>query len=132
MTSTIAPTTTPSPIVLVIETDALVRVTVSAYLRHCGFKVIEAVNTEEALTVLKTDVQVTVVFSDMGQAGDGFNLARWIRRERPNIKIILSSGLKRSAEEAGKLCEEGPHLKQPYDHVLLERRLRQLIATRRD
>jgi hypothetical protein len=73
---------------------------------------------------------VAVVFSDMGIAGDGFGVAQWVRRERPNVKIVLSSGLKRSAEEAGKLCQEGPQQKEPYDHAILEREIRELLAGR--
>src|SRR5258708_40228619 len=117
-----------SPTVLVIEKDVLIRMSVSAYLRDCGFKVIEATGADEAMTVLQTDARIAVVFSDVGIAGDGFGLAQWVRRERPDTKIILTSGLKRSTEEAGKLCEEGPHHEEPYDHALLERRIRQLLA----
>ena len=119
-----------SAIVLVIEPDVLIRARVSAYLRQCGFKVIEASDAVEAFAVLRTEVKVAVVFSDMGIAGDGFGLAQWVRRERPNVKIVLSSGLRRSAEEAGKLCQEGPHLQEPYDHAILEREIRELLAGR--
>lgn len=119
-----------SAIVLVIERDVLIRASVSAYLRHCGFKVIEASDADEAFAVLRTELKVAVVFSDIGIAGDGFGLAQWVRRERPNVKIVLSSGLKRSTEEAGKLCQEGPHLKEPYDPAMLEREIRELLAGR--
>jgi DNA-binding NtrC family response regulator len=116
--------------VLVIEQDVLIRASVSAYLRHCGFKVIEAGDAEEAFTVLQSGAKVAVVFSDVGLAGNGFGLAQWVRRERPEVKVVLSSGLKRAAEEAGKLCREGPHLKEPYDHARLEREIRELLAGR--
>ena len=116
--------------VLVIEQDVLIRASVSAYLRHCGFKVIEASDVDEAFAVLQSEAKVAVVFSDVGIAGDGFGLAQWVRRERPNVKIVLSSGLRRSTEEAGKLCQEGPHRKEPYDHAILEREIRELLAGR--
>ena len=119
-----------SATVLVIEQDVLIRASVSGYLRHCGFKVIEAGDAEEAFAVLHSDAKLAVVFSDVGLAGDGFGLAQWVRRERPDVKVVLSSGLKRSAEEAGKLCREGPHLKEPYDHAILEREIRELLAGR--
>jgi CheY-like chemotaxis protein len=38
---------------------------VSAYLRDCGFKVIEASDADEAFAVLQTDVKLAVVFSDV-------------------------------------------------------------------
>ena len=117
------------PIVLVIEQDVLIRMSIAAYLRECGFNVIEASGDDEAMSVLQTDTRVSVVFSDVADGGGGFGLAQWVRRERPDIKIVLTSGLKRAAQEAGKLCAEGPHQALPYDHAQLERRIRQLIAS---
>jgi CheY-like chemotaxis protein len=119
----------PPPIVLVIEPDVLIRMSIAAYLRECGFRVIEAGNDLEAMSVLETDTAVSVVFSDVGDEGSGFGLAQWLRRERPDIRTVLTSGLKRTAREAGKLCAEGPHDALPYDHALLEQRIRQLIAS---
>ena len=52
---------------------------------------------------------------------DGFGLAQWVRRERPWLKVILTSGAARTAKEAGDLCEQGPVLAKPYDHAELER-----------
>jgi len=120
----------PPPVVLVIEPDVLIRMSVSAYLRDCGYKVLETTGADEAMSILTTDATISVVFTDVGIAGGGFALAQWLRRERPDTRILLNSGLKRSAEQAGKLCEEGPHHAMPYDHALLERRIRQLLAAR--
>lgn len=117
------------PIVLVIEQDVLIRMCIAAYLRECGFSVIEASGDDEAMSVLQTDTRVSVLFSDVGDSGGGFSLAQWVRRERPDTRIVLTSGLKRAAREAGKLCAEGPHEELPYDHALLEQRIRQLIAS---
>ena len=59
---------------------------------------------------------------------DGFGLAQWLRRERPGLKVILTSGAARTAKEAGDLCEHGPMLAKPYDHAELERHIRTLLA----
>src|SRR5260370_39707744 len=67
--ATMSPADTPSksgdppPIVLVIEKDVLIRMSVSAYLRDCGFKVLEATGADEAMSILKTDAKISVVFS---------------------------------------------------------------------
>lgn len=118
------------PTVLVVESDVLIRMAVSAYLRECGFKVIEATGGEEATRILQTGTPIDVVFSDVGTPGqaDGFGLAQWIRRERPETKVILTSGVKRSAQDAGELCEHGPILAKPYEHGDLERRIRLMLA----
>ena len=86
---------------------------------------------DEAITVLEADVPVDIAFSDIAMPAsmDGFGLAQWIRRERPGIKVILTSGVARSAKAAGELCEHGPMLAKPYEHADLERRIRALLAS---
>ena len=80
---------------------------------------------------MTSDVVVNVAFSDITMPGnlDGFGLAQWIRRERPEVKVVLSSGVARSAKTAGELCEAGPMLAKPYAHADLERRIRALLAS---
>ncbi len=124
------PAPEPPPTILVVEDDVLVRILVAAYLRECGFDVIEANSADEAIRVLQAGVRVDIVFSDIQMPGsmDGFGLAQWVRRERPGLKIILTSGAARTAKAAGDLCETGPILAKPYDHAELESRIRALLA----
>lgn len=108
----------PIETVLVVENDVLVRLAIASYLRDCGYRVIEASSTEEATAVLtNTDIAVDIVFSavEIGGALDGFALSRWIRTTRPGLDVILAGTIEKAAEEAGDLCEEGPHLKKPYE-----------------
>jgi DNA-binding response OmpR family regulator len=119
-----------APVVLIVENEVLVRMAVAAYLRECGFRVVEARTAAEALRVFESDITIDVLFCGVDIPGDmdGFSLAKRIRLERPQTKIILTSGARRSAEEAGTLCEQGPHLAKPYDHRDLERRIRRLLG----
>jgi CheY-like chemotaxis protein len=118
------------PTILVVEDEVLIRMSVADYLRGCGYRVVEAGNGDEALAILATDTPVDILFTDVQMPGsvDGFGLARWIRRERRNVKVILTSGVARASEAAADLCEEGPMLAKPYDHSELERRIRLLLA----
>jgi CheY-like chemotaxis protein len=121
----------PPPTVLIVVDEVLVRMAVSNYLRECGYNVVETGDAQEAIEVMTSDVAVDIAFSDIAMPGklDGFGLAQWIRRERPDIKVVLSSGVARSAKAAGELCEHGPALAKPYDHADLERRIRALLAS---
>ena len=121
------PVPAPPPTILVVEDDVLVRNLAAAYLRDGGFAVIEANSADEAIRVLQADVKVDIVFSDVNMPGsmDGVGLAQWVRRERPWLKVILTSGAARTAKEAGDHC---PILAKPYDHGELERRIRSLLA----
>lgn len=120
---------TESPTVLVVEDELLVREVIADYLQDCGFRVVEAGNADDAIKMLRTEVRIDVVFSDVQMPGslDGFDLARWIRREQPNVKIILTSGLARAAA-ASELCADGLLMAKPYRHGEVERRIRSLLA----
>ena len=61
--------------------DALVGMPVSEYLRHCGYRVLEAANSDEALLLSHNpDTQVDVVMIDVGDSGamSGFKLTQWV------------------------------------------------------
>jgi len=117
--------------VLVVEDEVLIRLVIADYLRECGYRVHEAANADEAVAVLESpDVTVDVVFSDVIMPGsmDGFGLARWIRANRPKVEVVLTSGIDRSAEIAGALCEAGPLLEKPYEPRRVVDRIKQLLA----
>ncbi|HVL72467.1 MAG TPA: response regulator [Beijerinckiaceae bacterium] len=129
-TSTVAPGKPPS--VLVVEDEVLVRLVIAEYLRLCGYRVLEAANADEAVLVLKhPDFGIGVVFTDVDMPGsmDGFGLARWVRRHRPGLAVVLAGTLARAAEAAGELCQEGPAMAKPYEPQAVADRIRRLLAT---
>ncbi len=117
--------------ILVVEDEVLIRLVIAEYLRECGYKVHEAAHADEAIVVLQApDVSIDVVFSDVMMPGnmDGFGLARWVRTNHPKVQVILTSGIDRSAEIAGMLCEAGPLLEKPYEPHGVVDRIKQLLA----
>ena len=124
------PVPAPPPTVLVVEDEILVRTVIAAYLRDGGFDVVEAGNADEAVRVLAAGIRVDIVFSDVNMPGslDGFGLAQWLRRERPGLEIILTSGAAQGARDASDLCAHAPILARPYDHATLARQLRARLS----
>ena len=117
--------------ILVVEDEVLTRLVIAEYLRECGYKVHEAASADEAVAVLEApEVSVDIVFSDVLMPGsmDGFGLAKWIRARRPEIAVILTSSVDRSADIAGMLCEAGPLLEKPYEPHGVVDRIKQLMA----
>jgi DNA-binding response OmpR family regulator len=115
---------------VLVEVSALMRMAVAAYLRECGYQVIETAGAAEARRLLQsgTIADVALIDIDANREIDGFELAQWLRLQRPDVKVLLSSGVQRTARTAGDLCEQGPHLAQPYDHRDLEAQIRRLLA----
>lgn len=117
--------------VLVVEDDVLIRWVTADHLRECGFRVIEAGSGDEAIDVLqKTALTIDVVFSDVQMPGavNGFALALWVRRQRPTIKVVLTSGVEKATDAAQALCSEVPVLSKPYSPSELEHRIGRLLA----
>jgi CheY-like chemotaxis protein len=125
--------TDPNTTILIVEDEVLIRMELADYLRECGYHVIETSNADEAIAVLHSGRQVAVALSDIQMPGsmDGFGLARWVRANRPNTKVILTSGVSRSAELAGDLCEDGPIESKPYHPQRLVERIRRTLAQAR-
>jgi len=120
-----------SKTVIVVDSQIIVRMTLSEYLRSCGYRVIEAASGEEALTVLKdADLPIDVTLTEVELRGeiDGFQLAAWIRNRRPTIAVILAGTPKRAAKAAGDLCEDGPMMTKPYDPQLVLDRIKRLLS----
>jgi len=108
--------------------------TLSEYLRTCGYRVIEAASGEEALTVLEDfDLSVDVALTEVALRGrlDGFQLAAWIRERRPQTAVILAGTPMRAAKAAGDLCEDGPLMSKPYDPQLVVDRIKRLLSVRK-
>jgi len=79
--------------VLIVDDEVLVRAMVADPLRDDGFRVVEAINADEALAILRSATRVDLVLTDMRMPGtmDGAGLVRLIRTEFPSIKVILMS-----------------------------------------
>jgi DNA-binding response OmpR family regulator len=118
--------------VLVVEDEVLLRLSIAAYLRDCGYRVIEAADADEAVLVLKQpDVDIDVLFTDIEMPGamDGFGLAQWTRANRPGLDVILAGTAPRAVNAAANLCEDGP-MPKPYESHLVLDRIRRLLAAR--
>ena len=124
---------TNKPLILVVEHDLLIRQPLAEYLRECGYAVIEAIHTDEAVEVLSAgSIPVELVLADVASPGkvDGFGLAHWVRSEGHPAKVILAGTVQKAAATAEELCEHGPLLSKPYDHALLLDRIKRELAAR--
>ena len=119
--------------ILVVDGDVLVRHVISDYLRTCGYVVVEAASTDEAMTLLdESDVTIEAVLCDADAPGDqsAFQFRAWAVRRTPATQIILAGSVAAAADKAAELCEEGPQLRRPYDPQGVVEYIRRLISTR--
>ena len=108
--------------VLLVEDEPLVRIGLAEFLRENGYRVFEANDAPEALSILTSGPVIDLVVADVGLPGemDGFALGRRIKAEWPEIPFIATSGAVQSTrgDEVG-----APILLKPYTRQDMLRRL---------
>ena len=115
-------TANPAPMIVLLDADVVARQAVASYLRECGYDVVEAATDDDAKKFLdsgKYAVDILICATrDIGSA-DAFSFSRWIRAQHPGIRVLLAATIEKTAKLASDICQEGPHLRKPYDHAAL-------------
>ena len=80
--------------VLVVEDETFLRMHAVDIVEDAGFTAVEAVDADEALRILETRSDISLMLSDIQMPGsmDGLKLAHAVHARWPWIKIILVSG----------------------------------------
>lgn len=115
--------------ILVVDDEPIIAATVADHLRDLGLKVLVALDGEEAIRILQGTELVDIVFTDVLMPRlDGFGLLRWIRTNRPRIKVLLASGVETVKAASGYVGSPRWLLSKPYGLDDLEGRIRDLLA----
>ena len=125
--------TTRAPIVLIVESNVLVRLAIAAYLRDCGYPTLEAGGADEAIQLLESsDCEIDAVFSEIDTPGriDGYGLARWNRRKGLATRVLLTSVATRVVESDNAPPED--FVPKPYTPAKIKGRIESLIAGPRE
>jgi len=116
--------------VLVVEDDPHVRMPIAEYLRDCGYDVLEAGDACQAMALIDGDGSIGLVFSDVRMPGsiDGFGLAHWLRRNHPDIPVLLTSGYTDAPRVPGDSPREVPLIGKPYSQGAVADRIEKLLS----
>ena len=84
----------PRPTVLVVEDELVLRMRALDIVHDAGFNAVEAVNADQALLILESRSDISLLFTDIQMPGsiDGLKLAHEVHSRWPVIKIVLVSG----------------------------------------
>src|SRR5260370_3264049 len=116
------------PVVLIVEDEFLLRMNAVDMIKAAGFEVVEAGNADDAIEILESRRDITVVFTDIQMPGsmDGLNLARAVRGRWPPIKIVATSA--HVDVRQIDLPEGGRVLPKPYSPVHVTGVLREVTG----
>jgi len=108
-------------VVLVAEDETLVRLIVNDILAEAGYRVLEARDGQEALTILQVHSDVAAVVTDVNMPHvDGLSLARIVDERWPRIAIVVASALPLPTE----LPPGARFVQKPYKPAVLVEELK--------
>lgn len=118
--------------ILLVEDEGELREPLKQLLKHKGYRVIDAANAEEALSISREHVgHIDLLLTDVIMPGiDGVSLADTITSDRPETSVILMSGytadvlsMDQSSTPARKM------LQKPFGMDILSRTIRGVLET---
>jgi len=110
-------------VVLVVDDDALVRVHSNLALEDAGYEVVEASNAADALVKLEERPDIAALFTDVRMPGalNGIDLANAVHARRPDIAIVVTSGVDNGTTDA--LPKAAKFVQKPYTGAQLSKLL---------
>lgn len=116
--------------VLVVDDRADIAALAAEMVESLGYRVRTAHSGHEALKIIQEDREVRLLFSDVMMPGmNGVQLARAAKKHRPDLGVILTSGLTESTIE--KSDADGTpfdFISKPYKMTALARQITQAIG----
>lgn len=117
-------------IILIVEDDEKLRRLSDTRLTALGYQCRTAETADEAWKMLAGMDDVVLVFSDMVMPGkmSGYDLAKRIAKDRPEIAVLLTSGFSESVLRDRWAGEEFKMLRKPYRQADLERAVHAILG----
>ena len=114
--------------VLIVEDEAILRLHAVDMVEEAGFTAIEAKNADEAIAILESRSDISLLFTDVHMPGsmDGLKLAHAVRDRWPPIKIVVVSG--QLKVEQNELPSDSRFFDKPFQADKIIAELRAMIA----
>jgi two-component system, response regulator PdtaR len=122
------PSPTSPPVVLIVEDDSLLRLLAFVVVEEAGCVALEASDADEAVALLESRPDISLLFTDVNMPGDmdGLELAHAVRSRWPPMKILVVSGEARPqpCELPSSSCFVG----KPYSPAAMVEQLRSIVG----
>jgi PAS domain S-box-containing protein len=115
--------------ILVVEDNPNVRKTVIRQLHDLGYKTVEVDGGARALRLVKDGLAFDLLLTDVVMPGGitGYQLAEELRSDRPDLKVLFTSGYTDLAAASGHSARKDPLLSKPYRKQDLGRAVRAVL-----
>ena len=118
--------------ILLVEDEALVRLSLVETLRGVGYQVLEAAGGEEALALSdRYDGNIPLLITDLVMPGmNGRQVADAITKRRPEISVLFISGYSDDPRTRAMLGEGCDFFRKPFTAEALRKKVRQILDRR--
>jgi len=107
--------------VLVVEDDPDVREVTLQRVEGLGYVALEAEDAKSAVRILEDEPGIELIFSDvvLGRGMSGYELGLWVRANKPDQKVLLTTGYASDATGGENIADEFNVLRKPYSRLQL-------------
>jgi len=120
--------------ILVVEDEATVRAMGRIVLQDCGYQVLEAESGAEAIDLWqKHHESIRLLLTDMvmPEGLSGVELAQELRHQRPDLKVLFTSGYSVDEFDTEFFKSEGNNfLQKPYTRSTLAKAVREVLDSK--
>jgi len=117
--------------VLIVDDEPTVRMLVTDVLEELGYTAIEASDSMAGLKILRSDVRIDLLISDVGLPGgmNGRQMAEAARQGRPGLKVLFITGYAENSVIGNGHLDPGMEvLTKPFAVDTLAARIREMVA----
>ncbi len=112
--------------VLVVEDEALIRMTTLDMVEELGMTFAEAADAPSALKILQSDPDIAILLTDLGLPGmNGAQLVAEARKLRPDLPVIIASGYSTETAAGDRGLQGVYYLGKPFNLTQLRDALAQ-------
>lgn len=116
--------------ILVVEDDTRVRMIAATLLESMGYRVIQAGSGPDAMAILGASPEVKLLFTDIVMPGgmNGFELGNAARKQKPDLKVLYTSGYPtKIIDRYGPVDEDHELMSKPYERTALAQGVRNVL-----
>jgi signal transduction histidine kinase/CheY-like chemotaxis protein len=115
--------------ILIVDDDDTVRLLIASQLQELGYKFLEAPNVPTALSIVRSNLPIDLLITDVGlPVMNGQQLAEIGREARPGLKVLFITGYAENAAMRGRFLAPGMDmLTKPFALDDLGNKIRRMI-----
>jgi len=118
--------------ILLVDDEREILETATSILIQGGYRVVSAANGAEACAIFESrcsEIALVVTDQDMPEL-DGTGLIRFIRKSRPDFKVLVTSGLTGSSGTSSSDDMAAPFLSKPFTSFELLNEIHRLLSSK--